>query len=73
MSFYSRAYKLVVGIAAYLCCMSPCMAEKLEEVVKQVVATNPSILVQTARKYEQDNQLRSTIGGYLPKIDFSAS
>lgn len=49
------------------------MAEKLEDVVKQAVASNPSILALSAHRYAQDNQLCEAVGGYLPKVDLFAA
>lgn len=66
-------FKILIGTSMYLALLPVCMAEKLEEVVKQATKTNPAILVQTARRYAQDNQLSEAVAGYLPRIDFAAA
>jgi len=65
--------KLLLGLALALSLPSLCLAERLEVVVAQTVSNNPTILIQTARRYAQDNKLRESISGYLPNIELMAS
>jgi Outer membrane protein len=49
------------------------LADKLEQVIKEAVTSNPAILMRSAHKYAQANQVREANSGYLPRIDFVAS
>lgn len=61
----------MIAVCAFL--SSNCLAEKLEDVVKAAVKSNPTILMQAANKYAQVNQLRESTSGYLPRVDLLAS
>ena len=65
--------KLIVGAALYLFLPASAMADKLEDVVNQAVATNPAILMQSARRYAQDSRLCASVSGYLPQVELTAS
>lgn len=65
--------RLLLGAALVLGFPGLCVAEKLEDVVVQTVSNNPAILIQTARRYVQDNKLRESVSGYLPNIELTAA
>ncbi len=73
MTVWQTHKKSLTSAAVCLALSSTCLADKLEDVIKTAVATNPTILMQSAHKYAQANQVRETTSGYLPRIDFLAS
>jgi adhesin transport system outer membrane protein len=69
-----RTYnKLVVGIVLCLLLPTCVLADKLEDVVKKAVASNPAILMQSARRYAQDSKVCESVSGYMPQVDLSAA
>ncbi len=73
MTLHHIRNKTIAATAIYLLLVSVCHAEKLEDVVRQVACNNPEILMRSAIKYANTNQLRDSVGGYLPSIDFAAA
>lgn len=69
-----QTYKQILsGALIYFAFSAVCLAEKLDEVVRETVSTNPEILMSSAVKYAQANAVRESVGGYLPKVDIYAS
>lgn len=65
--------KFLVGIGLLLAVPSLVWAEKLEDVVKETVPTNPEILRHSAQRFASNSNLRESISGYFPSVDLSAS
>lgn len=73
MTVWQTYKKPLTGAAICVALSSNCLADKLEDVVKTAVASNPTVLMQSAHKYAQANQVREATSGYLPRIDFLAA
>ncbi len=68
-----QTYKKPLAVALlYFAFSAVCLAEKLEDVVRETVSSNPTLLMQSAVKYAQANAVRESTSGYLPKIDLYA-
>lgn len=69
-----QTYRLALALGLIYAALSPiCFAEKLEEVVRDTVRCNPTVLMSSANKYAHANAIREATSGYLPKIDIFAS
>lgn len=72
MTVWQTSKQVLFG-AAIFAFSSTCLADRLEQVIKEAVACNPEILMRSAHKQAQANQVRESTSGYLPQIDFLAS
>jgi len=73
MTLWQTYKKSLTSAAVYFALSSTCLADALEDVVRTTVTSNPTILMQSAHKYAQANQVRESTSGYLPRIDFLAA
>lgn len=69
-----QTYKIIsIAVLTYSIANPVCWAAKLDDVVRETVSCNPSVLMASAEKYAQANAVREKTSGYLPKIDIFAS
>lgn len=73
MTVWQTRKQIVVTAAIFLVFSTTCAAEKLDDVVKYAVCSNPTILMSNAAKYAQANQVKEATSGYLPTIDLIAA
>ncbi|MGD9000683.1 MAG: TolC family outer membrane protein [Granulosicoccaceae bacterium] len=62
----------LIAVALSSIISTPALAVTLQEAVKQTLATNPDILVETNERLARDEERKQARAGYFPSVDVSA-